>query len=62
LKQNFYTYYFIFLKKHLDNQGWRIFGAKGLEDSLQCEDTLDFNVLTYKMDFDRIQNSCDSNV
>jgi hypothetical protein len=46
----------------LDNQAWRIFGAKGLEDSLQCEDTLDFNVLTYKMDFDRIQNSCDLNV
>jgi hypothetical protein len=43
-------------------QAWRIFGAKGLKDSWQCEDTLDFNAFTYKMDFDRIQNNCDFDV
>jgi hypothetical protein len=43
-------------------QAWRIFEAKGLEDSLQHEDTLDFNAFTCKIDFDRIPNSCDSNV
>jgi hypothetical protein len=43
-------------------QAWRIFGAKGFEDSLQHENMLDFNAFTCKMDFDRIQNSCDSYV
>jgi len=43
-------------------QVWNFFGVEGLEDASQCEDTLDFNVLTYKMDFDIIQNSYDSNV
>jgi hypothetical protein len=43
-------------------QAWKFFGAKGLEDFSQCENTLDFTVLTYKMDFDILQNSCDSNV
>jgi hypothetical protein len=43
-------------------QAWRISEAKGLEDSLQHENTLDFNALTCKIDFDRIQNICDSNV
>jgi hypothetical protein len=42
-------------------QALRIF-AKGFEDSLQHEDTLNFNVLTCKIDFDKIQNNCDSNV
>jgi hypothetical protein len=42
-------------------RAWRIFGAKGLEDSLQHEDTLDFNALTCKVDFDEIQNNYDSN-
>jgi hypothetical protein len=43
-------------------QAWRIFEAKDLENSLQHEDTLDFNALTCKTNFDRIQNNCDSNV
>jgi hypothetical protein len=43
-------------------QAWRIFGAKGLKDSLHHENTLDFNAFTFKMDFDKIQNSCDSYV
>jgi hypothetical protein len=43
-------------------QAWKFFGAEGFEDSLQCEDTLDFNVFICKMDFDRIKNNCDSNV
>jgi hypothetical protein len=41
-------------------QAWGIFGTKGLENSSQHEDTLDFNAFTCKMDFNRIQNSCDS--
>jgi hypothetical protein len=39
-------------------QAWSFFGAKGLENSLQREDALDFNVFTCKMDFDKIQNNC----
>jgi hypothetical protein len=27
-------------------QAWRIFGAKGFEDVLQCENMLDFNAFT----------------
>jgi hypothetical protein len=38
-------------------QAWRIFGGRGLVDSLQCEDTLDFNVFTCKTDFDKIHNT-----
>jgi hypothetical protein len=34
-------------------QAWRIFGAEGLEDSLQHEDMLDFNAFICKMDFDK---------
>jgi hypothetical protein len=43
-------------------QAWKNSGAKGLEDSSQHEDMLDFNAFICKMDFDRIQNSCDSYV
>jgi hypothetical protein len=43
-------------------QAWRFFGVKGFENVLQCEDTLDFNALNCKMDFDKIQNSCDLDV
>jgi len=43
-------------------KAWRIFGVEAFENVLQCEDTLDFNVLNYKMDFERIQNSCDLDV
>jgi hypothetical protein len=38
-------------------QAWKFFGLESLEDFLQSEDTLDFNVLTYKIDFDKIHNN-----
>jgi hypothetical protein len=43
-------------------QAWSFFGVEGFENSSQRENTLDFNVFTCKMDFDKIQNSCDSDV
>jgi len=43
-------------------QAWSFFGVEAFETSLQRENTLDFNVFTCKMDFDKIQNNCDSNV
>jgi hypothetical protein len=41
-------------------QTWKVFEAKGLDDSSQCEDMLNFNALTYKANFDKIQNDCNS--
>jgi hypothetical protein len=40
-------------------QAWKVFGTKGIEDFSQHEDTLNFNALTCKVDFDKIQNNCD---
>jgi hypothetical protein len=61
--QSIYTYYFLSSKWHLDKcKLGDFFGAEAFENVLQCENTLDFNALNCKMDFDRIQNSCDLDV
>jgi hypothetical protein len=65
MSKSIYTYCSC-LKQHLKqekkiSQAWKFFGTKGLEDSSQCENMLDFNALTCKRDFDIIQNSCDLN-
>jgi hypothetical protein len=56
--KSIYTYSSLSLKQHLDKcKLGAFFGVEGLEIFSQHEDTLDFNVFTYKMENFKIQNS-----